>query len=130
MLRSIVAIVVGFILIGVLSFGMDAVVRNWVPEAFINGRVEDPIVLSLTLAYVFIFAIMGCYITGRLAPHHPMNHAMILGILGFIFNILGAMSQWDKAPSWYHVAALAMVLPAAWLGGRQAEMKAQQIRKI
>ena len=131
MIRSILAIVVGFVLIGALSFGMDAVVRNFLPQEFsANGRVDNPAILLLTLGYVFIFAIMGCYLTGRLAPQNPMKHALILGVLGLIFNIIGTMSQWDTAPSWYHIVALLMVMPAAWLGGRQAEIKERQISKI
>ena len=130
MIRSILAIVVGFVLIGVLSFGMGVVVRNWMPEAFSTGQVDDPMILSLTLGYIFIFIIMGCYLTGRLAPQKPMTHALILGVLELILIIVGTMSHWDMAPTWYHAAALLMVMPAAWLGGRQAEIKERQISKI
>ncbi len=50
-----------------------------------------------------------------------MAHALALGVLGLIFNVLGAVARWDHAPAWYHVLALALVMPYAWLGGRLRE---------
>jgi hypothetical protein len=116
--RSILAIVVGFLLIGALAFGADAVVRSAVPGAFdVAGRTDSVPLLLLSLAYVGIFATAGCYLTARLAPNRPMRHALILGLLGLILNVVGSVQMWDSAPAWYHVVAIAMVMPYAWLGG-------------
>lgn len=122
MARSIGAIVLGFILIGALSVGADALLRSLVPGAFdAAGRVESVPVLLLMQAYVAVFAITGCYLTARLAPSHPMRHALILGALGLAFNIVGSITLWDTVPAWYHVVALALVMPFAWIGGRLRE---------
>jgi hypothetical protein len=120
--RSILAIVVGFILIGVLAFGMDSMVRSAMPAMFdASGRTDNVLMLLFTIAYVGVFAIMGCYIAARLAPKEPMKHALILGLLGLVFNIVGATMTWDTAPAWYHVVSLALVMPYAWIGGRIRE---------
>lgn len=122
MARSIGVIVLGFILIGALSVGADALLRLLVPGAFdAAGRVESVPVLLLMQAYVAVFAITGCYLTARLAPSHPMRHALILGALGLAFNIVGSITLWDLVPVWYHVVALALVMPLAWIGGRLRE---------
>lgn len=129
MMRSILSIIVGFIFIGALSLGTDAVVRGLMPGAFsVAGRTESVPVLLLTLAYVFVFAVVGCYLTARLAPHSPMKHALILGLLGLVFNIVGTTLLWNTAPAWYHVTALLMVMPAAWLGGRLREAQLRQMK--
>jgi hypothetical protein len=50
-----------------------------------------------------------------------MQHALILGALGLVFNIIGSVKMWDTAPAWYHIVAILLVMPAAWLGGRIRE---------
>ena len=127
MLRSIAAIVLGFIFIGALAFGADAVLRAVMPSAFSpTGRVESVPVLLLMQAYVIIFAVTGCYLAARLAPNRPLRHALILGLLGLAFNVAGTIAMWNTAPAWYHVLALALVMPAAWLGGRLREMQLER----
>lgn len=122
MLRSIVAVVVGFLTIAVLSFVTGEIVMALLPDAFdAAGRTESVPVLVLTLAYVAVYAIFGCYLAARLAPNRPMRHAMILGMLGLIFNIGGTIAVWDTAPAWYFIVSLALVLPHAWLGGMLRE---------
>jgi hypothetical protein len=127
MLRSIAAIVFGFVFIAALSFGADAALKAAMPSAFsASGRVESIPMLLLIQAYVLIFAVSGCYLTARLAPNRPLRHALILGLLGLAFNIAGTIAMWDTAPAWYHVVALALVMPAAWLGGRLRELQLQR----
>ena len=118
MIRSMVAIVVGFLLIGALAMGTDVLVRNAVPTAFDDaGRTDSVALLLFTIVYVGVYAVAGCYLAARLAPDRPMRHAMILGALGLAFNVVGTIEAWDTAPVWYHAVALALVLPFAWLGG-------------
>lgn len=116
--RSIFAIVLGFVVIGALAVGTDMVLRSSQPGVFdANGRVDSATWLMVMQAYVFVYAVFGCWLAARLAPNRPMRHAMILGLLGLAFNVVGSIAKWDTAPVWYHVLALALVLPAAWVGG-------------
>jgi hypothetical protein len=55
-----------------------------------------------------------------------MRHALILGVLGLIFNIAGTVAMWDTAPAWYHATALALVMPYAWIGGRIRERQLER----
>ena len=127
MLRSIAAIVLGFVLIGALAFGADAVLRSVMPSAFSpSGRVDSVPILLLMQAYVIIFAVTGCYLAARLAPRRPLAHALVLGALGLAFNVAGTIAMWNTAPAWYHVMALALVMPAAWLGGRLRELQLER----
>lgn len=125
MLRSIASIAAGFLLIGVLSMGADVVMLSAAPWAFSPaGRVDHPGILLAILGYVSAFAVAGCYLTGLLAGRRPMLHAMILGAIGLALNIVGTIAKWDIAPAWYHVVAVLMVLPLAWIGGWLAERTA------
>jgi len=120
--RSIIAIVVGFVFIACAAFGTDYLVRSMMPGMYdANGRTDNLGMLLVTIAYVGVYAVAGCYIAARLAPSQPMKHALILGVLGLVFNIIGSAAQWATAPAWYHIVSIALVMPFAWLGGRIRE---------
>jgi hypothetical protein len=124
MLRSVVAVVTGFLLIMLLSLGMDTVLRTVLPAAFAaDGRVDGVPLLLFMQACVGVFAIAGCWLAARLAPRRPMFHALVLGVLGLAFNIAGSYAMWHTAPAWYHVLAIVLVLPYAWAGGQLREFQ-------
>lgn len=119
MKRSILAVVGGFLFIAILSFGADAVFRAVAPDALPpQGQpVTSTPVLLVTMAYVAVFAVAGCYLAARWAGRQPMKHALILGALGLAFNIVGFFAMRGLMPTWYVVANLLLVMPYAWLGG-------------
>lgn len=119
MARSVLVIVGGFLLIGALAFGGSAVAMSAFPHLFdgATGATRDTRMLAALIAWVFVAATFGCWLTARLAPNRPMRHAMILGVAGLAFNVVGTIVNWETAPAWSHVVSLLLVLPAAWLGG-------------
>lgn len=120
--RSIFAVLAGFVLIFALAMGTNVLLGAVAPELFVaSGVVTDPFALVLSLAYVAVYAIAGCYLAARLAPSRPMRHALVLGALGFVFNVLGVVMTWGQVPAWYNLAGLALTVPYAWIGGRLAE---------
>ena len=122
MMRSIWAVVAGFLFIVVLSLGADKIIQTMSPNLFnANGGTTNLVILCLMTVYVAVFAIVGCYLAARLAPSHPMRHALSLGALGLIFSLIGTWMMWDKAPAWYNILNLVLVMPYAWFGGRLRE---------
>lgn len=128
LLRSVAAIVAGFVVIGVLSFGTDAVLI----AAGVFPPPGQPVtsvgLLLLTTAYVAVYAIFGCWLAAFLAPGHPLRHALILGALGFAFNLMGALANRGVVPDWYLLVNLALVMPYAWIGGRLREQQLARAR--
>jgi hypothetical protein len=130
-MRSVLAISVGFVVIGLLSFAADALLRAVFPGYYsVEGVVTSVPLLLLTQAVVGVCAVFGCYLTGRMAPDRPMRHALILGVLGLVFNVAGSVALWETAPAWYHVLAWLLVMPYAWLGGRLAERRVAPIPAV
>ncbi len=122
MLRSVGAVVAGFLFIFVASMTAGAVVQALVPGAVAaDGSITSVPVLLASQVCVAVAAIAGCYLTARLAGRRPMEHALVLGGLGLAFNILGTFMQWGLIPTWYLVLSLVLVMPYAWLGGRLRE---------
>ena len=122
MARSILALVGGYLLIGFLSFGADVVMHNLRPEVYLDGgRLEHVPTLLVIMLYIAVFAILGCYVTARLAPRNPMKHALILGALGVVTQVAMWSIAWNTVPAWFHIVSLALVMPYAWIGGRIRE---------
>jgi hypothetical protein len=121
--RSILAIVVGFVLTGALNVGANALFAAVAPE--LAPRPGTPTtntgVLLVVSAYVAFFGILGCYVTARLAPSRPMLHALIMGGLALAMILATTISAWNDAPVWFNVYNLLAVMPYAWIGGRIRE---------
>ena len=75
----------------------------------------------MATVYRTVYGILGAYLTARIARYRPMLHVTILGSLGLIASLAGAIATWDKVstygPHWYPVALVVLALPTAWLGG-------------
>lgn len=127
--RSALAVVVGFVLIGALSIGTDVLLIAALPGAFdANRQTDDPRLLALILAYVGVYATVGCYVTARLAPGRPMRHALVLGLLGLAMNVAVSIATWGAHPTWFVLAGLATTMVWAWLGGRLREREVARER--
>jgi len=64
--------------------------------------------------------ILGSYVTARLAPNKPMNHAMIGAAIGTAIGTVGAVATWNKdlGPHWYPIALILTAFPTAWIGAK------------
>ena len=126
--RSILAIVAGFLLIGALAFGTGAALT----AAGLFPAATEPVsnigLLLLEMAYVAVYAIAGCWLAAFLAPNRPMRHALILGVLGLVFNVAMAAATWELRPTWSILLNLALVMPYAWIGGRLREQQLERGR--
>jgi hypothetical protein len=119
LLRSAVAIVAGFLCVAVLSLGTDQILHMlgaYPPWDEPMRDVEDNL---LALFYRSIYAVVGGYVTARLAPSSPMRHVLVLGCIGTLLSALGAYAAitMDMGPAWYPIALVVSALPLTWLGG-------------
>jgi len=86
---------------------------------------SNPLFLLATI-YRCVYAILGSYITARLAPNRPMGHALVGGMIGLVLSIVGAVATWNRpelGPHWYPLALVVTAIPCAWIGGRIREMQ-------
>jgi MFS family permease len=119
LLRSIAAVLTGFIAVVVPSLGTDQVLHSldvyppWGQPMHATGLV------ILALSYRLVYGVLGSYIAARLAPRNPMRHALALGIVGFVLSTVAAITTipMNLGPSWFPIALVVTALPCAWLGG-------------
>jgi hypothetical protein len=119
LLRSAGAVFLGLLAIFVLSLGTDQLMHNFEVYPPWGQPMYDTGDNLLALAYRIVYAIFGCYIAARFAPRNPMRHALLLGAIGFVLSLAGAIaaSRLDLGPLWYPIALVLTALPCAWLGG-------------
>ena len=129
MVRSIGAVFAGLLFIVVLSILTDVVMHatGVYPPWF--HYMPDSLFLLAT-AYRIVYSIFGSYLTARLAPHRPMLHALILGVVGVLLSTAGALSTWNKGPEfgpkWYPITLILMAIPLAWVGGKLRVKQARE----
>jgi hypothetical protein len=118
LLRSVLAVVTGFVLIGALAYGTGLLLQRAMPAAFdATGNPTTMPLLLLTTVYVGVYATAGCWLAARLAPSHPMRHALVLGLLGLALNVASSVAIRGTVPDWYLGLNLALTMVWAWLGG-------------
>ena len=118
--KSIGAVIAGLAVVFILSMLTDLVLQK-TEIMIMDPFVENPVwLIAVIIVYRTLFNAFGCYLAARLAPHKPMKHALILGIIGLVLTIVGLIAMWEVPPRWYPVSLIVLTLPAAWLGGKMA----------
>ena len=117
--RSAGAVLLGLFAVAVVSLGTDHVLHVLEVYPPWGQPMYDTGLLLLALAYRSIYAVLGSTIAARFAPRNPMRHALVLGAVGFVLSLGGAIATipMDLGPSWYPIALVLTALPCAWLGG-------------
>ncbi len=118
--RSTLVVLAGFISVAVLSLGTDQVLHVLQVYPPWGEPMYQPGLNLLALSYRMLYTILGGYITARLAPHRPMRHVFVLGLIGLITGSAGAIaaiSMADLGPNWYPITLAVTGFPCVWLGG-------------
>ncbi len=117
--RSILAVLAGMVTVVALSIGTDVVLHAAgitpgfdEPKKFTNG------LLALATVYRTLYGVLGGYIAARLAPSRPMGHALVLGVIGLVVSVAGAIVMRDAGPAWYPWTLVVLAIPQCWLGGK------------
>ncbi len=118
-LKNIGACFVGILVGVVLSLTTDQILQATGILPKDNLWVGVGLIIFV-LFYRTIYNIIGSYIVARLAPNHPMRHAIIVGSIGTLVCILGAITSnsMNLGPAWYAWTLAVLSLPSSWVGGK------------
>jgi len=119
-LRSIGALVAGFLTCFVLAILTDVVLvmAGVLPDPKHPELYSDGLYVII-FAYTTLYSGVGGWVTARVAATKPLQHALVLGVLGMSASAFGAWANWDKATGheWYPIALIIMAIPACYAGG-------------
>ena len=126
--RSLLALLAGMLVGIILSIGTDVVLHVIGLFPPLGEPVSSP-PLALATVYRSVYGVIASYVAARLAPSQPMTPALVLGMLGVVVSMGGAVVTWNKGPAfgphWYPVALVVLAIPTAWLGGKLFLMRAE-----
>ena len=117
--RSAFAVAAGFAGANIVSLLAESGVRSLVPHAF--EPAEQPLGLQgllLTLGAFALGGLVGGYTAAALAIRRHLAHAAAVGGVTLVTGILATIVAWDRAPAWFHIINLVLLVPMALLGGK------------
>ena len=81
----------------------------------------------LAFTYRAWFAIFGAYITAMLAKDKAKKAVWILGGIGSVLWLVGAIMMWEYAPAWYNIGGALLGIPFALIGGKLYELRVRKL---
>jgi hypothetical protein len=121
MLNTILAIVAGFIIWSVVWLGGNQLVTRLFPGAVSKDGSTTHTGLLLTLIALSLLASLAAgYGTQWIAEDGSSNPQLILGVLLVLVGIAVQRQYWKLMPLWYHLAFLALIIPAVLYGATLA----------
>ena len=95
--RSALALLAGFVVVVALSLGTDAALHATGVFPPMGQRMSDALFLLATV-YRSVYGVLGSYVTARLAPDRPMQHALVGCALGLVLATVGTVATWNNGP--------------------------------
>ena len=120
LIRSGGAVAAGFVFTGVTHSACDFLMEHFgiLPKG--NLYVSTALIW-VVIGYRAVLSLGGTVITAALAPHSPLKHALILGAIGTVLSVIGAVAMADRGPLWYGWTIAAMALPISYAGAKLLE---------
>jgi len=111
MLRSVIGVVVGYVVFAASAFAMFRV------SGRDPHRVQDAWFVVLSIGWGMACAFAGGYLAGVIAGRKPRLHGGIVAVIVGLGAAASMLSQPGAGSWWSQVAALVLIAPAAFAGG-------------
>ena len=69
------------------------------------------------LAWETLSLVAAGYVTARFAGSSPVAHATVMGAIQAVVTAWAMFSMPSEEPMWFWLTGIAVMVPAAWLGG-------------
>jgi hypothetical protein len=118
MLRSIGAVLAGYVSVGILVVLTDKIVGGMNPGDWNPGQPVPSYYFVVSIFTAPIYSVFGGYLCAWLAKPHVISKCVLgLIIFGEIMGVASTVMTWKVAPHWYSFALLVLFPPCVWLGG-------------
>lgn len=116
--RAIGAIVAASLVWTVLWLGFSSAIQALLPELVRAGeRLDHAGVLLGYIGYSALISIVAGYVCAAVRRESPMRTVWVFALIQLLIGIGVEISYWSLMPAWYHVAFLALIVPATVWGG-------------
>ncbi len=118
MFKSVVSVVCGFLVWSVVWLVVNQLAQRLFSARFnADGTTDDALVLCVILWGSIGTSLLSAWVAAKIARRKPVFHALALGVILLVVGILVQLQYWEVMPLWYHVAFLASLIPACYIGG-------------
>ncbi len=111
------AMLVGFVimagLISAVTAALPRLIPNWVE---LDGSPRSPLIAT-NLAWSFIAAAVGGYVTAWMASSNPLDTALALAIVMLVLGAIGTLQSRQQYPLWYKLLLLVFTPIGVVAGG-------------
>jgi hypothetical protein len=121
--RSVAAVLAGFVTLSVALYAAQgigtALLMRMHPELPATTSIVNYSTGSRIFWLVWETMAMGAagFVTARLASTSPVAHATVMGAIQAVVTLWAMLSVPSGEPVWFWLTGIALMIPAAWLGG-------------
>jgi hypothetical protein len=116
-LHAFLALTAGFLTMAALVAGLTALLTTLTPSWVGDTGKPQPGYIFVNLAYSFLAAAAGGYVTTWLAASNPLYHVLVLAIIVLALAALTALQSKGKQPIWYQLTLVALSPLGVMAGG-------------
>ncbi len=116
-MHAFFALTAGFLTTAVLVGALTALLMRLTPSWVQTRGKPQPGYIFVNLAYSFLAAAAGGYVTAWVAAANPLYHVLALAIIVLALSALSAMQQRGKQPIWYQLLLIALSPLGVFAGG-------------
>jgi hypothetical protein len=123
-LQSIGAFLAAVLVTFALSYGTDFILQS--TGILPRGNLYVAwLLIVMVIAYRSVYNAIGGYIASRLAPNHPMGHALALGVLGFVGSVVSTIATLNMrlGPVWYPLTIAVLSIPSTLVGWKLSTLR-------
>ena len=122
-MRSVAAVLAGFVTLSVALYAMQGVgtatLRQLNPDLPATASIvnQNTGTRVFWLAWETLSLVAAGYVTARFAGSSPVAHATVMGAIQAVVTAWAMFSMPSEEPMWFWLTGIAVMVPAAWLGG-------------
>ena len=113
-MRTVIAVLGGFLGIGVLVRFTDLLFARLVPG--FDPRQPPLFYFAVSMGTDFVYSIIGGYLCALIAEQHRRTATLWLIVLGEVLGIAVQIFLWSQVPHWYAVGLLILYPLGVWIG--------------
>jgi hypothetical protein len=121
-LRAVWALLAGFAVMTALVFAITMLLMKRAPAWVGAANKPNPSYLMTNIAYSFVAAAAGGYITAWIAADNPLPRVLALAIAVLAMSAISALEARGRQPLGYQIA-LAVLAPVGVLAGGLIRLK-------
>jgi MFS family permease len=106
MLRTILAVLGGWMSVGVLVVSTDLLLTQIYPDEYKRGSIPPDYLSGISLFTSTIWSVVGGWICALIAKDRHWRHNFYLILWGLLMGVVSAVMTWGQIQNWYQIGLI------------------------